>query len=47
MFLKNGEIIEKIDDIKDLKYVKNEYSRALLDSVDDIDFFDYKKAINI
>lgn len=37
MFLKNGEIIEKIDDIKDLKYVKNEYSRALLDSVDDID----------
>ena len=47
MFLKIGEIIEKIDDIKDLKYVKNEYSRALLDSVDDIDFFDYKKAINI
>ena len=47
MFLKNGEIIEKIDDIKDLKYVKNEYSRALLDSVDDIDFFDYKKGINI
>ena len=47
MFLKNGEIIEKIDDIKDLKYVKSEYSRALLDSVDDIDFFDYKKAINI
>ena len=47
MFLKNGEIIEKIDDIKDLKYVKNEYSRVLLDSVDDIDFFDYKKAINI
>lgn len=47
MFLKNGEVIEKIDDIKDLKYVKNEYSRALLDSVDDIDFFDYKKAINI
>ena len=47
MFLKNGEIIEKIDDIKDLKYVKNEYSRALLDSVDDIEFFDYKKAINI
>ena len=47
MFLKNGEIIEKIDDMKDLKYVKSEYSRALLDSVDDIDFFDYKKAINI
>ena len=47
MFLKNGEIIEKIDDIKDLKYVKSEYSRALLDSVDDIDIFDYKKAINI
>ena len=47
MFLKNGEIIEKIDDITDLKYVKSEYSRALLDSVDDIDFFDYKKAINI
>lgn len=47
MFLKNGEIIEKIDDIKDLKYVKSEYSKALLDSVDDIDFFDYKKAINI
>ena len=47
MFLKNGEIIEKIDDIKDLKYLKSEYSRALLDSVDDIDFFDYKKAINI
>lgn len=47
MFLKNGEIIEKIDDIKDLKYIKSEYSKALLDSVDDIDFFDYKKAINI
>ena len=47
IFLKNGEIIEKIDDIKDLKYVKSEYSKALLDSVDDIDFFDYKKAINI
>ena len=47
MFLKNGEIIEKIDDIKDLKYVKSEYSRALLDSVDDIDLFKYKKAINI
>ena len=48
IFLKEGQIIERVEDINDLRYVKNEYSKALLDSVSDIDLdsYDYKEAIN-
>ncbi len=48
IFLKEGKIVERVEDINELKYVENEYSKALLDSVSDIDidFYDCKEAIN-
>lgn len=48
IFMQNGEIVEKVNNINNLKYVKHEYSRALLDSVHDIDldFNKYKENIN-
>lgn len=48
IFLKEGQIVEKVENINDLKYVKNEYSKALLNSVSDIDldFYDYKENVN-
>ena len=48
IFLKEGKIVERVENISDLKYVKNEYSKALLDSVSniDIDSYDYREAIN-
>lgn len=48
IFLKNGEVVEEVENINDLKHVKHEYSKALLGSVSDIDIdsYDYKEAIN-
>lgn len=33
MFFKDGNIVESVDNLEDLRYVKNEYSQLLLDSV--------------
>lgn len=33
LFFKDGQIVESVDDIKDLKYIKEDYSKMLLDSV--------------
>ncbi|MDO4536473.1 MAG: ABC transporter ATP-binding protein, partial [Clostridium perfringens] len=48
IFLKEGQIVERVENINDLRYVKDEYSRALLDSVSDIDIdsYNYREAIN-
>lgn len=33
MFFKDGNIVESVDNLEDLRYVKNKYSQLLLDSV--------------
>lgn len=48
IFLKEGKIVEKVENINDLKYVKDEYSKALLEAVKDIeiDNCDYEEFVN-
>lgn len=47
LFFKEGQIVEKVDTLDDLKYIKDEYSKSLLNAVKDmeIDIEFYKEKL--